>query len=215
MMGMQQFGSLAIDHDGHRVLLGGQDVRLTRSEFGLLLALSSKPQVALSNREILEAMWGSSWQADTTPLQVYVSRLRRKIGESGTDQRYILTVHGFGYRFDPSPDGAAFPQSGHRVVELHVDEQLVLRDVRPRRTFLGWSVEEIIGTTFSPTGLEPDAIWGIIVAVFATGTRQLDGQINALSKDGSAHQIRGCTNFLLDDEGKFMGLLTRLYLPDD
>lgn len=215
MSWVRRFGHLAVDGRGHRVLIDEVDVGLTRSEFALIEALSSRPGVAMRNQEILEAIWGSTWQGDTTPLQVHVSRLRRKLGESGAAPRYIVTIQGFGYRFDPSPGGALLAHSGYRIVELHVDEQLVLRDIRPRVPLLGLQVEDIIGTVFSPTGLDRDTIAGILTAVLATGTRQLDGQINALSKDGSTHHIRARTSFLMDDHDKFMGILTHLYLPDD
>ena len=99
----QRFGALVIDRDAHEVTLDGTPVPLTKAEFALLSTLAANPRRALSGRDLLRAMWGSEWSADTTALQVHVSRLRAKLNENGSRPRHIVTVHGFGYRFEPEP----------------------------------------------------------------------------------------------------------------
>lgn len=99
---VQHFGPLTLDLGARDVRLDGNSVELTRSEFALLAALASQPGVARSNRELLTEMWGGDWLADTSALQVHISRLRRKLGESAQHPRFIITVFGFGYRFDPA-----------------------------------------------------------------------------------------------------------------
>lgn len=93
--------ALEVDFGAREVRVDGRPVHLTRSEFLLLRALASRPGVALSDRDLLKSMWAGVWDADTTPLQVHVCRLRRKLGESGRRPVRIVTVQGFGYRFVP------------------------------------------------------------------------------------------------------------------
>ena len=97
----QVFGELSIDRAAREVTVHGKPARLTPSELDVLLALTREPRLALSNGQLLEAMWGSAWASDAAALHVHVSRLRRKLGESGSHPRRIVTLHGFGYRFDP------------------------------------------------------------------------------------------------------------------
>lgn len=95
---------LVVDSGARVAYLAGREVGLTPSEFALLAHLVDRPGVAIADRDLLEAIWGTPWHGDTTPLQVHISRLRRKLGESGSRPRYVSTVRGFGYRFDPSPE---------------------------------------------------------------------------------------------------------------
>lgn len=95
---------LVVDGNARIAYLGGREIGLTPSEFALLAHLAERPGIAVSDTDLLEAMWGAPWHGDTTPLQVHVSRLRRKLGESGSRPRYVRTVRGLGYRFDPAPD---------------------------------------------------------------------------------------------------------------
>lgn len=95
---------LVVDANARAAYIGGRDIGLTPSEFALLAHLADQPGIAIADKDLLAAMWGAPWHGETTPLQVHVSRLRRKLGESGSRPRYVRTVRGLGYRFDPSPD---------------------------------------------------------------------------------------------------------------
>jgi PAS domain S-box-containing protein len=97
----QEFGELVIDRDAHEVTIHGAPLALTLTEFILLDALARSPRRALSSEYLMRVITGSDWIGDTHALQVCVSRLRSKLGESGTQPRRIVTVHGFGYRFEP------------------------------------------------------------------------------------------------------------------
>ena len=94
-------GELVLDVERHEVRQFGRAVDLSRSEFRLLRLLMSRPGTALSSEAILVALRGPRWAADTGILQVQVSRLRRKLGESAAHPRHIVTIRGFGYRFEP------------------------------------------------------------------------------------------------------------------
>lgn len=94
-----EFGHLSIDYATHEVRIDGQPVALTASEFILLATLSRSPGVIISAGDLLSAIRGFRWTGDDAALDVHVSRLRRKLGESARRQRLIRTVRGIGYLF--------------------------------------------------------------------------------------------------------------------
>lgn len=93
--------SLAIDRDAREARLDGVPIHLTNAEYTLLVTLADSPRRALSTSYLTQVILESEWVTETHALQVYVSRLRRKIGESGTAPRRVITVHGYGYRYEP------------------------------------------------------------------------------------------------------------------
>lgn len=92
------FGALRLDVAGRQVFLDDEPVVLTRTEFDVLAALSSRPGVVFSRRQLLEAVWGESWVGDEHVVDVHVGHLRRKLGDTAVEQRYVVTVRGVGYR---------------------------------------------------------------------------------------------------------------------
>ena len=92
------FGGLSIDIERHEVLLDGEPVTLTRTEFDVLAELSSRPGVVFSRRQLLEAVWSDTWIGDEHLVDVHVGNLRRKLGDSPGEARHVLTVRGVGYR---------------------------------------------------------------------------------------------------------------------
>jgi DNA-binding response OmpR family regulator len=92
------FGALSIDIDGREVHLGGVPVTLTRTEFDVLAALSSRPGAVLSRRQLLDAVWGDSWIGNDNIVDVHVGHLRRKLGDNPAEPRYVNTIRGVGYR---------------------------------------------------------------------------------------------------------------------
>ena len=115
------FGSLSVNRIMRQVRWGDRALHLTPSEYRLISTLAAHPHRAFSSRELLAAMWESEWQTDTAPLQIHVSRLRKKLSAAGVDRAYLVTVHGFGYRFDP---GEALGESESRAN----DERAVLEE---------------------------------------------------------------------------------------
>ena len=89
--------SLHVDLAGRRVWLGGQEVRLSPTEFSLLRELARQPGKALTNEEIVQRVWGTDYTEDTGLVRKVVHRLRQKIEEDPQDPRYILSQPGFGY----------------------------------------------------------------------------------------------------------------------
>lgn len=92
------FGALCINVDGREVHLDGAPIMLTRTEFDVLAALSSRPGVVLSRRQLLELVWGDSWVGNDNIVDVHVGHLRRKLGDNPSLPRYVTTVRGVGYR---------------------------------------------------------------------------------------------------------------------
>ena len=94
----REFGRLRVDAEGRDVWVDDQQVGLTRTEFDILDALSARPNVALSRRQIIDAVWGAGWVGDDRVVDVHVANLRKKLDDPPTEPRYILTVRGVGYR---------------------------------------------------------------------------------------------------------------------
>jgi len=92
------FGELHIDIDSRQTLLGGAPIMLTRTEFDVLAALSSRPRQVWTRHQLLEAVWGESWFGNDNVVDVHVGHLRRKLGDNSTEPRYVTTVRGVGYR---------------------------------------------------------------------------------------------------------------------
>ncbi|OMC33553.1 DNA-binding response regulator [Mycobacterium sp. GA-1841] len=96
--GGRTFGALHIDVDGRQVFVDDEPIMLTRTEFDVLAALSARPGVALSRRQILESVWEPTYVGNEHLVDVHIGHLRRKLGDDPTDPRYVMTVRGVGYR---------------------------------------------------------------------------------------------------------------------
>ena len=94
------FGSLRIDVAARETILDGQVLDLTRLEFDLLAKLASEPRRAFSRDQLLNAVWGGDWYGDDHVVDVHIGNLRKKLGESGTQPRFVHTVRGVGFRFE-------------------------------------------------------------------------------------------------------------------
>jgi len=92
------FGALSVDVAGREVHLDGEAVALTRTEFDVLAAMSARPKLAFSRRQLIEAVWGQTWVGDEHLVDVHVGHLRRKLGDDPGSPRYVRTVRGIGYR---------------------------------------------------------------------------------------------------------------------
>ncbi|WP_313674689.1 response regulator transcription factor [Mycolicibacterium sp.] len=92
------FGPLSIDLAGREAHLGGEPIPLTRTEFDILAALSSRPGVVWSRRQLIEAVWGDPWVGNDHLVDVHVGHVRRKLGDDPADPRFVFTVRGVGYR---------------------------------------------------------------------------------------------------------------------
>jgi DNA-binding response OmpR family regulator len=96
--GARTFGALVIDPLGRDVWQDGEPLSLTRTEFDLLAALSERPRMAFSRRQLIDAVWGPTWVGDEHLVDVHIGHLRRKLDDDATEGRFIRTVRGVGYR---------------------------------------------------------------------------------------------------------------------
>jgi DNA-binding response OmpR family regulator len=93
-------GYLSIDLHRRHVHVDGRKVHLTPTEFKLLAVLLENAGRVVSQRDLLEQVWGQEYVDDIYYPRVYVSQLRRKVEPDVTNPVYILTEHRIGYRFE-------------------------------------------------------------------------------------------------------------------
>jgi DNA-binding response OmpR family regulator len=92
------FGALRIDMASREVFIDDEPIMLTRTEFDVLAALSARPGVVFSRRQLLDAVWAESWVGNEHLVDVHIGHLRRKLGDDPAAPRYVVTVRGVGYR---------------------------------------------------------------------------------------------------------------------
>jgi DNA-binding response OmpR family regulator len=90
---------LAIDSSRRRVTLRGSEVQLTPLEFEILLTLARYPGVVFSREQLMDSIWGYRDFAGGRVVDSHIARIRRKLGDQGTELGFIRTVHGIGYAF--------------------------------------------------------------------------------------------------------------------
>jgi two-component system KDP operon response regulator KdpE len=95
---------LAIDPDRRTATLGGQPLDLSRLEFDLLAHLARRSPEVVTRRELLAEVWRQPHGGADKTIDVHVSWLRRKLGESASEPRYVHTVRGVGIKLE-RPDG--------------------------------------------------------------------------------------------------------------
>jgi DNA-binding response OmpR family regulator len=93
------FGDLRIDPNTREVSAQGTAIGLTVREFDLLYYLASHPNRVFTRDQLMDAVWGYAFAADTSTVTVHMRRLREKIEADPTQPRYLLTVWGVGYRW--------------------------------------------------------------------------------------------------------------------
>lgn len=95
------FGELEVVPDEGRVTINGEDVPLTRTEFLLLCELAQEHRRVLSRDRLLTNVWGYTYFGDGRVVDAHIRRLRMKIEPDPSDPKFITTVRGLGYKFDP------------------------------------------------------------------------------------------------------------------
>ncbi|MDT4939416.1 MAG: hypothetical protein QOG80_3087 [Pseudonocardiales bacterium] len=101
-------GGLVIDTRSYEVTVDGRPVELARKEFELLLALARRAGEVVTKRDLLGEVWQLAWGGSDRTVDVHLSWLRRKLGESAREPRYLHSVRGVGVRLaapDPAETG--------------------------------------------------------------------------------------------------------------
>jgi two-component system KDP operon response regulator KdpE len=93
-------GEFSVNLVAKRVTRAGRDVRLTPTEWQLLEILICNPGRLISQRRLLQDVWGPAHSKNTNYLRVYMAQLRRKLEPDPSHPRYLITEPGMGYRFE-------------------------------------------------------------------------------------------------------------------
>ncbi len=93
------FGELSIDTLSRIVILQGKALELTAKEFELLLHFARQPGRAFTRLQLLDAVWGTTFEGYEHNVNTHINRLRNKVETNPAEPKFIITVRGVGYRF--------------------------------------------------------------------------------------------------------------------
>jgi DNA-binding response OmpR family regulator len=96
-----EFGDVSVDFRRYEASKAGRRVEMTRKEFGVLQYLASKPGEVVRRDELLEEVWDYKNYPTTRTVDNHVLALRTKLEAEPSAPRYLITVHGVGYKFVP------------------------------------------------------------------------------------------------------------------
>ncbi len=94
-----RFDGMTVDIDRHRVEVDGSGVDLSALQFTLLRALAESPGRVFARHQLIDRVWGRDFFGEERIVDVHVGNLRKALGDSATEPRFIETVRGVGYRF--------------------------------------------------------------------------------------------------------------------
>jgi DNA-binding response OmpR family regulator len=116
--GFTEVGDLRIDFQARTIQIAGILRDLTPIEFELLCVLAKNPNKVVSREEVTRAVWRRADLASYQLLRTHLSSLRRKLGESATEPRYLHTMRGIGLKFTAPPNLAELvPVEGPALVQ--------------------------------------------------------------------------------------------------
>ena len=90
----------SIDLAAKRIERNGDDVHLTPLEWGIVEVLVRHPGKLVSQRQLLQEVWGPQYERETNYLRLYLAQIRRKLEPNPSQPRYFVTEPGMGYRFE-------------------------------------------------------------------------------------------------------------------
>jgi two-component system KDP operon response regulator KdpE len=100
-----QFGGLEINFPARRVLIEGDEIRLTPREYQLLRILARHAGQVVTHKQIVTAVWGADSNADAQFARVLVAQLRQKLEADPSNPQFLLTEPGIGYRLSCEVEG--------------------------------------------------------------------------------------------------------------
>lgn len=92
-------GELVIDGMRHEVRKNGEQLALTPNEYKILMTMAKYPSKAFTREELIEIALGEDFDGFDRVIDTHIKNIRQKLGDDGRTPRYILTVHGTGYKF--------------------------------------------------------------------------------------------------------------------
>lgn len=93
-------GPFTLDYQSRTVLKNGETIELTQVEYHIMEYLLKNMNTALDRKSILHHIWGDSYVGDDKVVDVNIRRLRMKIEDDPSDPKYILTIWGYGYKWN-------------------------------------------------------------------------------------------------------------------
>jgi len=90
---------IRLDRDHYRVILSSGEISLTPTEFDILAIMSGRPGEIFTRGQLLDMIRGVSFESYERAIDSHIRNLRRKIDRDGGDNRHIITVHGYGYKY--------------------------------------------------------------------------------------------------------------------
>ena len=93
-----RFDGLSIDSGRHEVRVDDDPVELTSLEFQLLATMAEAPGRVFTRRQLIERVWGWDFYGDERLVDVHIGNLRRALGDSADEPRFVATVRGVGYK---------------------------------------------------------------------------------------------------------------------
>ena len=95
-----QIGDMVIDYDTRHVLIKGEDIKLTQTEYNIVALLAAHAGKVMTYSEIIKEIWKWSDAGSVKKLQVNMANIRKKMGIKPGDRQYILNELGVGYRIN-------------------------------------------------------------------------------------------------------------------
>ena len=99
-LGMLTSGEFVLDENRRVLLKAGQPIELTQVEFQIMELFFRNPGIALVREKILKGVWGENYFGDVKIVDVNIRRLRMKVEDEPSKPAHILTVWGYGYRWE-------------------------------------------------------------------------------------------------------------------
>lgn len=99
-----KMGNLTIDYDTRHVLINGEDIKLTQTEYNIVALLAAHAGKVMTYSEIIKEIWKWSDAGSVKKLQVNMANIRKKMGVKPGDHQYILNELGVGYRLNVEID---------------------------------------------------------------------------------------------------------------
>lgn len=96
-----EFDNLIIDLTNRTVTLDKEPIKLTATEYALLILLAKNDGKVLTHQYILKQIWGPSYTEQSQYLRVFIGQLRKRIETNPNNPKFIITESGIGYRFCP------------------------------------------------------------------------------------------------------------------
>lgn len=95
------YSGIIVNYDGRTVEVDGKDVEMSLREYELLIYLLENEAIALSREKILNNVWNYDYYGDSRTIDSHIKKIRHKLGKKG---KYIKTIRGIGYKFEPEND---------------------------------------------------------------------------------------------------------------